>query len=148
MMGLIPSICLLPVYLSMFAVGIAYNDEESCKLEAASFLAIGGGIASATIILNLIAICTPCENDDKIMMCITPISTLAQFGIIIWGSVVVFGQYSTWNSDDIFSDDYCAQTPFMFAFVTLILDWILVSINFCCACCAFFGILAVGAASS
>merc|ERR1711971_1479632 len=120
----------------MFAVGMAYNDEESCKLEAASFLAIGGGLVSAIALLGpallgLLAICTPSETHEKIMKLLTPISSLAHFGLMIWGSVVVFGPYSTWTSEDKNSDGYCAQTPFMFAFVILILNWIIFPILVC-----------------
>ena len=34
------------------------------------------------------------------------------------------GSYSSWNSEDKSSSDYCPATPFMMAFIILIFSWI------------------------
>jgi len=109
--------------------------------KATTFLILGGGIVCATTALKLIAFWTPCECDDKIMDIVSPISDFVHFCVIIWGSIVVFGQYSQWDYVEKTSDHYCAYTPFMFAFVILILQWIFLPFILCCSimlcCCAF-----------
>ena len=69
--------------------------------------------------------------------------------ILIWGSVVVFGAWATWTDDyDKYVSDpekfnYCANQPMMFAFVILVIKWVLIPclvvlMCFCwciCACC-------------
>jgi len=41
--------------------------------------------------LKLFAFLTPCEYDDKLADCLTPFANLGEFVVLIWGSVVVFG---------------------------------------------------------
>jgi hypothetical protein len=53
---------------------------------------LGGGIVLATTALKLIAYLTPCEWDDKIVAIISPLADFANFCVLIWGSVVVFGK--------------------------------------------------------
>ena len=47
------------------------------------------------------------------------------------------GRYSYWNHEDKASKYYCAQTPFLFAFIVLITRWILfgitTSVGLCCS---------------
>ena len=56
-------------------------------------------------------------------------------------SILFSGQYSQWDYVEKTSDHYCAYTPFMFAFVILILQWIFLPFILCCSimlcCCAF-----------
>ena len=65
--------------------------------KATTFLILGGGIVCATTVLKLIAILTPCEYDDKIMDILSPIADFTHFCIIIWGSVVVFGKFCSFQ---------------------------------------------------
>ena len=69
-----------------------YNDEIYCKNEAPLFLLVGGGITVGMTALKLIAFLTPCEFDDKVANFLTPIANLANFCVLIWGTVVVFGE--------------------------------------------------------
>ena len=41
------------------------------------------------------------------------------------------GAYSNWEYNDKSSENFCEYTPFMFAFVILILEWVLGGINLC-----------------
>ena len=70
---------------------------------------------------------------------------VADLAILIWGSVVVFGAWANWTDDyDKYISDpekfnYCANEPMMFAFVILIIKWVLppcmlVLMCFCCFC--------------
>ena len=45
---------------------------------------------------------------------------IVEFGLLIWGSVVVFGAWATWDYDE----RKCPYSPMMFAFVLLILKWV------------------------
>ena len=53
---------------------------------------------------------------------------LATFQIItnLQGSVVVFTSYSSWTYDDPGNDYYCHKTPMLFAFILLLIKWLLV----------------------
>ena len=42
------------------------------------------------------------------------------------GSVVVFTSYSSWTYDDPGNDYYCHKTPMLFAFILLLIKWLLV----------------------
>ena len=55
---------------------------------------------------------------------IVVVTGLAQFGVLIWASVVVFGAYKTWDYEDKSSENFCEYTPFMLAFVILIIKWV------------------------
>ena len=72
---------------------------DDCNVDAATFLLLGGGIVLATTALNIVAYLTPCEWDDRLADVLTPLSYFAHFVIMIWGSVVVFGNFRTYESD-------------------------------------------------
>ena len=72
---------------------------DDCNVDAATFLLLGGGIVLATSALNVVAYLTPCEWDDRLADVLTPLSYFAHFVIMIWGSVVVFGNFRTYESD-------------------------------------------------
>lgn len=152
----------LALCLAMVIIGVQYNDLEDCRSgEAPKYLLLGGGIVLATTAMKLIAYLTPCKWDDKIVDILTPIADFAGLVVTIWGSVVVFGKflaqklnriefqrsqflgaYSTWEYVDKESHNYCAYTPYMFAFVLLIIQWCILPFIFCCTCCfCCFGVL-------
>ena len=60
--------------------------------------------------------------------------------IFLFLKIVFLGQYSEWSykETDKENDNYCEYTPFMFAFVTLILWWVwypvLVILYWCVMC--------------
>ena len=70
---------------------------------------------------------------EKVGMAINSFSsgvmTIVDFAMLIWGSVVVFGAYSTWtyNYDKYNPEEnnFCEYTPMMTAFVILILKWVI-----------------------
>lgn len=136
--------------------GVYYND---CDFDATTYLVVGGSIMLITNILVILAILTPMEWDDKLTKALQPVIGLVQFCIFIWGTIVVFGHYSGWSYDEQYRKQlltpvpvdgdevyFCAYTPFMFAFVQLILTWVLLPLicglccccaclTACCACC-------------
>ena len=126
------------------------------------YLMVAGGIITTLNLLSLIASLTPCDRDDKIVAGLSPLVAIAMFAVSIWGAVVVFGKlneyltllkksikkilfleifflgpYSKWTYEDSdrSSDNYCEYTPFMFAFVMLILQWLMIPILVGLACC-------------
>ena len=57
-------------------------------------------------------------------------------------SFSISGAYSTWEYEDKESHYYCAYTPYMLAFVLLIIQWCILPFIFCCTCCfCCFGVL-------
>ena len=69
------------------------------NVDAATFLLLGGGIVLATSALNVVAYLTPCEWDDRLADVLTPLSYFAHFVIMIWGSVVIFGNFRNYEFD-------------------------------------------------
>merc|ERR1712228_441578 len=65
---------------------------------------------------------------------ITGMMWLGDLGLAIWGSVVVFGAYSEWSYEGDVGPNYCDYTCFMFAFVLLILRWLIMPFAICCGC--------------
>ena len=56
------------------------------------YLMVAGGIITTLNILIILAACTPCDADDKMVAGLVPLVSLAMFAVAIWGSVVVFGK--------------------------------------------------------
>eukprot|EP00092_Neocalanus_flemingeri_P046733 GFUD01052682.1.p1 GENE.GFUD01052682.1~~GFUD01052682.1.p1 ORF type:complete len:215 (-),score=51.47 GFUD01052682.1:114-758(-) len=84
---------------------------------------------------------------------------IADIAMLIWGSVLVFGAWSTWTDDYATYAaapeelNYCAYQPMMTAFVILIIKWVLIPLLMalicCCGClCACFGIKAASSAQN
>jgi len=73
------------------------------------------------------------------------VMTIIDFVMLIWGSVVVFGAWATWTDDlekynaDKDGLNYCEYNPMMFAFVILLIKWIMIplaiALTCCCVCC-------------
>ena len=54
------------------------------------------------------------------------IVVLCDLIVVIWGSVVVFSNYSSWTYTDQTSEDFCEKTPMVFAFTLLLIKWLLI----------------------
>ena len=54
------------------------------------------------------------------------IVVLCDLIVVIWGSVVVFSNYSSWTFTDPTSEDFCEKTPMVFAFTLLLIKWLLI----------------------
>ena len=132
-----PNIISLVVYIPMVIIG--YKNNGLCDMDAPLYLLIEGGIGLALTLLKIVSILTPSDCDDKFSNCMMPVASLFGFGVMIWGSIVVFGAYSSWTDDEKDKDNkdfsYCPYTPFMLAFVILILEWVLKPFLACCEIC-------------
>ena len=56
------------------------------------YLMVAGGIMTTFFILAIIAGCTRCKGDDRVVNTLAAFVGLAMMAVIIWGSVVVFGK--------------------------------------------------------
>lgn len=107
----------IAVNVAMIVVGVLYKDPNLCQLtQIPLFLVIGGAVSLVLALSRSI------------------LGSVLQFGVLIYGSIVVFGEYRTWDYTDQSSDKFCNYTPFMLAFVTLILSWVLQPFIVCCCC--------------
>jgi hypothetical protein len=125
--------------ISMLCVGAVHYDD--CAFNATTYLVVAGSVMVALNVLTIIALLTPCECDDKLLKVMTPVFSLAQLCIFIWGTVEVFGHYSDWHGEDYLKPtaNYCNHTAYMFAFVLLLIQWVVAPILIVlCCCCACF----------
>merc|ERR1712080_337239 len=131
-------------------VGVGYTNLNNCNNWAADFLLYAGIIILATYVTVILLSCAKkCAKKDGRISCMEKCGLcfinlinlcllIADFVTLIWGSIVVFGAYSSWLSEDDPSlppgclqgesscPDYCDYGTFMFAFVLLIIRWVLV----------------------
>ena len=134
---LVPHTILSCFHIAMVIVG--YQNYGVCENDAPLYLLIGGGLNIGMTLLKWLAVLTPSDCDDKFVNGLIPVATLFSFCVMIWGSIAVFGPYSSWSYDpkdkDKEDSSYCPYIPFMFAFVILLLEWVLRPILVCCECC-------------
>merc|ERR1712045_576487 len=139
--------------------GVLTEEDNLCPNGAAYWLWIAGILLLVSNSINGWAkMYKKCAERDgkidcgeKVGMAINSFSSgvmgIVDFAMLIWGSVVVFGAYSTWVSDwDTYKKEpenhnFCEYTPMMTAFVILILKWVLIPVMiaitcFCACCCA------------
>jgi len=163
------SIITLAINIAEVVVGYMYLDDEDCKdaclckLDAARYLFYSGilGLSVSalslffTFCLGFMAICAACDGHissaEKCALgtgcCLHWLVQLAvfvtQIVIVIWGFAVIFPAYSTWDYKDDTSLTYCHYTPFMFAFVLLIIQAVFFALAapciICLCCCAGTG---------
>jgi len=118
-------------------VGIGYNYQNTCPIGVSSYLYYAGIILLTLhvvriLVLSIIHGINALTDGDwkkqlkwaRIVAII--VHLLADLIVVIWGSFLVFGAFYTWsyNEDDIGKTNYCSYTPFMTAYVTLIIIWI------------------------
>jgi len=123
---------------------------EMCPNGAAEYLYIAGILLLVINLVGLIAVISQkcAMKDGKVtfgeqcglnfLSFITGMMWLGDLGLAIWGSVVVFGAYSTWTYAEAENTEgntvFCDYTCFMFAFVLLILRWCTMPFAICCGC--------------
>ena len=121
----------LPISIAMIVIGLQKNNSESCSIEGIStVLKVMGGLLLFIAILNIMQGLSIYAAEKWAIMGqiasgpngpIIVVTGLAQLGVQIWASVVVFGAYSTWEYDDKSSENFCEYGLFMLAFVTVII---------------------------
>jgi len=143
------------------ADGVKSKEDDPCPNGAAYYLYVAGIVLLVTNAIHILSRVSQylAERDGKISCGEACGLGILKFGsgcmavadivILIWGSVVVFGAWASWTDDydeyvaDPENKNYCAYEPMMYAFVILIIKWVIipclmVMICFCgclCACC-------------
>lgn len=132
---LIPNVIVLVLlYLPMVIIG--YRNNGLCENDAPLYLLIGGGMGLVMTVLKCY-----CNCYDRFLNGLMPVATIFDFGVMIWGSIVVFGGYGYWSYDERNKDknddeySYCPYIPYMTAFIALCLEWVLKP---CLALCEYF----------
>jgi len=128
----------LVLIMAIVNVGIGASYQSDCNFAVPTYLMAAGGITLAFSGLWMIAMCTPSECDDKFARFLSPLVVFAQFCIAIWGSILVFGWYSSWTYESKDNEGYCGYTPYMYSFVMLLLAWCTLPFLLFCSCAALF----------
>jgi len=133
--------------IAMVCVGNGYRGDEYCKFGAADFLYYGGILG---LVMHGIGVLTQvaewcAKRDGRIsagekcglglLGCATFLVVIGEVIVLIWGSVVVFGNYADWVTEPLDAETYCHNTPMMFAFVLLVVRWVLMALIPVCICC-------------
>lgn len=132
--------------MAMVIVGDMYWSEESCRFGATSYLYYGG-VFSLTINLLGLATCLAkwwALKDGKISLSerrvlwllgvTSSIVIICDVIVVIWGSIVVFTNYASWTYTDPGSSTFCHKTPMLFAFILLLIKWLLIPAIFVIGC--------------
>merc|ERR1711890_123972 len=140
------TICQVVIGIIMIALGSSFADN--CPNGATNYLFNAGIVVLVANLVALLAVGAKilAEKDGKVtcmetmgLLFINIISgclIIANFVVLLWGSVVVFGRYGVWTdrTEDIGNENYCAYTPFMAAFIILIMNWLMLPLLCMCAC--------------
>merc|ERR1711963_118345 len=90
-----PLTSLVDIFIGLLLALTGYPELERCENEAAYWLLVGGW------------------------------TSLLNFAILIWGTIVVCGKWSTWTYDPSdMEPNYCPYTPMMIAFIFIIIEWV------------------------
>jgi hypothetical protein len=109
----------------MIDVGDQYNTLDACSFQISIVLEVMGiTMLFNAILFFILGLAFGTKTIDCGAICAIVVTCLAQFGVQIWASVVVFGAYKTWEYEDNSSENFCEYTPFMLAFVILIIKWV------------------------
>merc|ERR1712173_44262 len=124
--------------LAMVIVGDLYWSEELRRFGAASYLYYGGVFSLSINILGLASSVAKwwALKDGKISLSerrvlwllgvSSTVVVICDVVVVIWGSVVVFTNYASWTYEEPSSDSFCHKTPMLFAFILLLIKWLLI----------------------
>ena len=79
--------------VGMIVIGFQYSEEDKTEV-ATLFLKVAGFVILTTSLIKIGAYFVPFIPDEKVIDVVSPIMDLGYFfGVIIWGSVKVFGKW-------------------------------------------------------
>merc|ERR1712243_268872 len=142
---------ILQVVIGIVMISLGSSFQDDCPNGATKYLFNAGIVILVANLGSILPVGAKilAEKDGKVtcmesmgllfINIVSGILIIANFVVLLWGSVVVFGRYGVWThrADDIGNDNYCAYTPFMAAFIILIMNWIMLPFLCMCACLAF-----------
>jgi len=144
--------------IAMVVIGQLHIEPADCNNGASQYLLYGG---IALLVLNVVTLVGGCARqlamkDGKITssencgLCLLGLLSgvlgITYLVILIWGSVVVFGSWPDWTSEDPTNLDYCKDLPMKFAFGILVTAWIMIPLM-CCGCICITCCIGCAAAS-
>ena len=107
-------------------------------MDVPQYLVITGGVSLGMNILTLFSM-----GNDKGFQVMVGGVILVRVSFYLYGSYLVFGNYGIWTHETGFDGMYyCAYTPFMFAYVYLVIWWVVFALSCCviaccvCGCCS------------
>eukprot|EP00090_Calanus_glacialis_P012123 TRINITY_DN20570_c0_g1_i1.p1 TRINITY_DN20570_c0_g1~~TRINITY_DN20570_c0_g1_i1.p1 ORF type:complete len:200 (-),score=35.44 TRINITY_DN20570_c0_g1_i1:141-689(-) len=134
--------------IAMLVIGEKNLDPLDCANGASEYLFYGGIVIISANVVGILAGCArqAALKDGRISggencgLCVLGLLSgvlgIAALVTLIWGSVVVFGSWADWTSTDLTNQHFCKETPMMFAFVLLLINWVMFPLMICCCCCA------------
>lgn len=141
------------VNIAMVCVGVSYMGEEYCHFGAPTYLIVAGILSLIATSLRFFTslhhmwamrdgVISSGEQCCKLLMAGASILVMVcNLVVLIWGSVVIFGNYGDWTSRNDTVPTFCAYTPMQFAFVILILKWVTLPV---CVLVVCFGVICMG----
>ena len=130
-----PLTSLVDIFIGLLLALTGYPELERCENEAAYWLWVAGLAFIVTGFLNGMAYIASrlavaqaysgTENASRFMFLVGGWTSLLNFAILIWGTIVVCGKWSTWTYDPSdMEPNYCPYTPMMIAFIFIIIEWV------------------------
>ncbi|CAF1330413.1 unnamed protein product [Didymodactylos carnosus] len=123
---------LLIIQISIFAIGIQYQDQCSIEPKIPIYLIVCGSVnaigVGLAVILNIIALCSKQIMGNLVTRLIASVVCLLNFFSLIWiivGCVWTFSVQSTVQHDDAKLNTYCNRTLYDFLFWIPILNCLL-----------------------
>jgi len=152
----------LSILLGALMVWQGTKHGDDCNNGAAHFLYVGGIVILIANSLGLLAEIAHSlamkdgviSKGEKCGLCLITIMkgmmSFVNLCVTLWGSIVVFGAYAYWTYDKEQAAEayYCPYSPMIFAFVFLIIQWILLPFMIACACLAGMCACLAGAVKS
>ena len=122
------------ISIAKIVVGILYLKQ--CDLDIPLYLLLSGSIELALSLLKMQrVIWHPNSKSDPLRLetLINRIHACVGFGFGIWGSILVFGNYSEISYRENVKP-FCSEAAVIFAFVILIIHWIMKTVLLCWLC--------------
>ena len=128
------NIGIVTMNLAMLIIAFQNNNQEDCNMPGLTdYMKKAGALGIIFSTFEVAVMTTPCQLCGGLftMVLITPLFSVAQIGLLIWGSVIAFPKYNTWttNQDDIKTEAFCIYPIFMCAFTVLITRWVFLAIH-------------------
>ena len=105
------------IQLLLQLLGRMDRNPTELVTESVSVTTTGNSTTTATTTVT-----RPSTMNNILSIC-SFVITIASMALFIWGSIIIFGPYNNWSYNDKSSDFFCEFTPYMFAFVVLIIGW-------------------------
>eukprot|EP00092_Neocalanus_flemingeri_P010890 GFUD01011729.1.p1 GENE.GFUD01011729.1~~GFUD01011729.1.p1 ORF type:complete len:161 (+),score=25.72 GFUD01011729.1:38-520(+) len=140
------------VIIGVVMVAIGYSYFDDCNNGATTYLGLGGVVILAAnfLVLLLVGVKKIAEMDGKVtcwekcglgfLGSLAGLITIVDLLTLVWGSIVVFSTWVEWTTEEARSaeDKYCANTPMLFAFITLVVRWVLIPVFITAGCVRHF----------